>query len=254
MYIDLKKAKKEFIKYVQKYDYKNERIRLKVKHTLKVMKASKNVAKSLKLSKEDIELAEIIGLLHDIGRFEQVRQYDTFVDSKSVNHGELGAKILFEENLIRNFIQDDKYDKIIKLAILNHSKSGIEEGLTHRELLHCKIIRDADKIDIFRVLEENSIQAIYGCDTMENEEISEGVIKNFFEDKIIDYNIRKTHADQFVCHIAYVFDLYFAYSLKIIKSKKYIKKLVKRINFKNQKTIEQVKKMLTEIDNYIEKA
>lgn len=71
----------------------------------------------MKLSQEDIELAELIGLLHDIGRFEQVRLYHTFVDKDSINHGEYGAKILFEDGLIRKFINDDRFDKIINQEI-----------------------------------------------------------------------------------------------------------------------------------------
>ena len=37
-----------------------------------------------KLYEEDIILAEAIGLLHDIGRFEQIRTYHTFIDKDSV--------------------------------------------------------------------------------------------------------------------------------------------------------------------------
>lgn len=252
MFIDLKKAKKELIKYVENYDLKNERIKLKLKHTLKVMEASEKLAKKLKLGQEDVEIATLIGLLHDIGRFEQVKRFDTFVDSKSVNHGELGVEILFDDNFIRNFVQQDSYDKIIKIAILNHNREGIQQGLSDRELLHCKIIRDADKIDIYRVLEEEPIHAIYGCDSMQNQEISDDILFDFFENKLIDYNKRKTDADKFVCHVAYVFDFYFDYSLKIIKNKKYIEKLVKRIDFKNEKTIEQVNKMLKFTNEYIQ--
>lgn len=252
MFIDLKKAKKELIKYVRNYDLSNERIKLKLKHTLKVMKTSKKLAKKLKLSKEDIEIATVIGLLHDIGRFEQVKQYDTFVDSKSVNHGELGVKILFDENFIRSFIEQDDYDEIIRIAILNHNKSNIQEDLNERQLLHCKIIRDADKMDIYRVLNEESINAIYGCESMKNQKISDDILADFFENKLIDYSKRKTDADKFVCHVAYVFDFYFDYSLNIIKDKKYIEKLLKRIDFKNPKTIEQVSEMMHFTSKYIE--
>lgn len=70
-----------------------------------------------------MELAELIGLLHDIGRFEQIKRYNTFIDKNSINHGQLGVKILFDDNQIRRFIKDSKYDDIIKTAILNHNRS-----------------------------------------------------------------------------------------------------------------------------------
>ena len=61
----------------------------------------------LNLSEEDILLAELIGLLHDIGRFEQIKNYHTFLDKESIDHAEYGNKILFEDDLIRNFITED---------------------------------------------------------------------------------------------------------------------------------------------------
>ena len=252
MLINLKSAKKEFKKYVKQYDLSNEKIRLKAKHTLKVMNASKKIAKSLKMEKEDIKLAQIIGLLHDIGRFEQIKTYNTFNDNESVNHGELGIKILFDENLIRKFIKDDKYDSFIRIAIYNHNRLKIQDELSPKELLFAKIIRDADKVDIFRVLEESSIEAIYNCDCMENEEISPDILEDFFENKSINYINRKTNADKCVTYMAYIFDFNFNYSIKIIKKNKCIEKLASRIKFKNPKTIEQFEKILKSANAYMD--
>ena len=94
--INITKAKKEFKKYVEKYDINNPKIKLKVAHIERTSRIAKKIAKSLELQKEDIELAELIGLLHDIGRFEQVKRYGTFVDYLSENHAEIGVKILFD--------------------------------------------------------------------------------------------------------------------------------------------------------------
>lgn len=156
--IDLIKAKKAFKKYVKKYDKENEMIKLKIIHTYKVVNLSEYIAKSIGLKKEDIELAELIALLHDIGRFEQIRIYNSFEDSKTIDHADLGIKILYEENLIREFIQEDKYDNLIYKAIKNHNKYELEKDLSARELLHAKIIRDADKTDIYRVALETNLQ------------------------------------------------------------------------------------------------
>ena len=152
--INITKAKKEFKKYVEKYDINNPKIKLKVAHIERTSRIAKKIAESLELQKEDIELAELIGLLHDIGRFEQVKRYGTFVDYLSENHAEIGVKILFEEGLIRNFIEDDKYDRIIKLAIINHNrdKKQITKNMSNREKLHVKLIRDSDKTDILYIL------------------------------------------------------------------------------------------------------
>ena len=114
MSIDIQKAKNIFKQYISNYNPEDEKIKLKITHIERVAEISKDIAESLNLSKEDIKLAELIGLLHDIGRFEQAKRYNTFVDKDSINHGEYGVKILFEDGLIREFITTDKYDRILK--------------------------------------------------------------------------------------------------------------------------------------------
>ena len=85
--IDIINAKKVFNEYVKKYNANDGKIALKIAHILRVADLSKKIAISLNLSEENIELAELIGLLHDIGRFEQVRIYNTFIYKISINHG-----------------------------------------------------------------------------------------------------------------------------------------------------------------------
>ena len=96
--IDLEKAKNEFINYTNNYDSNNPHIVSKIGHTFRVMEWSRRIAESLDLSQEDIELASLIGLLHDLARFEQRRLYNTFADCKSIDHGDLAVTIL-EENI-----------------------------------------------------------------------------------------------------------------------------------------------------------
>ena len=192
MLIDMIEAKKAFKEYVKKYNPEDEKIKIKIAHIERVAENSKRIAENLNLSQEDIELAELIGLLHDIGRFEQVRLYHTFVDKDSINHGEYGAKILFEDGLIRKFIKDDSYDEIIKKAILNHNKPKIEEGLSKRELMHAKIIRDADKLDIYYVLTIEKLENSYGCKDMSKDEITDEIYREFVEDHMINYKNLKT--------------------------------------------------------------
>ena len=221
MIIDMEQAQKAFKEYVKKYNPEDEKIKIKIAHIQRVARNSKRIAQNLKLSQEDIELAELIGLLHDIGRFEQVRLYHTFVDKDSINHGEYGAKILFEDGLIREFIKDKKFDKIIKLAIINHNRADIEGGLTEREILHAKIIRDADKTDIFSVLVSGDNKAIWEKADLSDDKISDEIYREFIEEKRINYKERKTSADILVSHFCYVYDLNFPETREIIKENKY---------------------------------
>ena len=135
--IDIKKAEIAFNEYVKPYDITNGKIELKIKHTYRTVEVAKKIAKDLNLNEEQSLLAQLISLLHDIGRFEQVRIYNTFRDKDSIDHADLGVKILFEDGEIRKFIDDTKYDNIIYKAIKNHEVLKItkEENKEFEDLL-----------------------------------------------------------------------------------------------------------------------
>ena len=137
-----------FNEYVNNYDMDNPKIKLKYDHSIRVAELSLKYARKLGFYEEDINLAYIIGLLHDIGRFEQAKRFDSFVDLETIDHADLGCEILFEQNIIKKFDIDEKYYEIIKKVIRNHNKHEIEPGLNEQELLHAKLIRDTDKLDI----------------------------------------------------------------------------------------------------------
>ncbi|MBR2743788.1 MAG: HD domain-containing protein [Clostridia bacterium] len=249
--IDIENAKKIFRNYVNKYDANDGRIALKTGHILRVAEISKNIAESLNLPEEDVKLAELIGLLHDIGRFEQITKYNTFNDKISINHGALGVKILFEDGLINEFNVDEKYYQIIKSSILNHNINKIEGDLEEKVLLHSKIIRDSDKLDIYHVLTTDILKNIYGCESMESETFSPEIIGEFYEEHYIDYTKRITFGDMWVSHIAYVFDFNFGGSFRIMKEKDYINKFYNRMDFKNKETIEQAEMLVKIANEYI---
>ena len=252
MKIDINRAKQAFKKYVENYNPDDEKIKMKISHIERVSQIAKNIAIQQNLSEENIELAELIGLLHDIGRFEQVRLYHTFVDKDSINHGEYGVKNLFEDGLIRNFIETEEFDEIIKLSILNHNRSKIQESLTERQNLHAKIIRDADKIDIFATLTVGDKKAIWEKANLSNDIITDEIYREFIEDKAINYKNRETSADILVSHFAYVYDFNFKESLKIIKENNYIDKLYKRFIFNDEETMKRYNEIYRIVKKYLE--
>ena len=138
----------EFEKYIKNYDLNNKEIHKKYLHSYRVMNLSKKYATLLGWKSHDIKLATIIGLLHDIGRFEQLKIYHTYNDTKSIDHASYGVKILFKDNLIKKFWKDENDYEIIKFAIENHNKYEIEKTNNQRALMHAKLIRDTDKLDI----------------------------------------------------------------------------------------------------------
>ncbi len=154
--------KREFEAYTSDYDPSDDRIALKVEHTYKVASIAEDIASTIsELSDKEVLFCWLLGMLHDIGRFEQLARYGTFLDADSVDHAELGADILFKENLIDHFWQEPVTDMqpddewhMIELAIRQHNKYKIQTDLEPKEALFCNILRDADKVDIFRVIQE----------------------------------------------------------------------------------------------------
>lgn len=227
--IDIIKVEEEFKKYVEPYDITNPKIERKVVHTFRTANVAKEIAESLELEEEDILLAQLIGILHDIGRFEQVRIYNTYNDIKSIDHADFGVEILFKEEKIKDFIEDRQYDDIIYKSIKNHNKYATEKGLNDRELLHSKIIKDADKTDIFAVHVgdiQKRINDIYKYDDVAKQKITPIVLKTFLKHELTDKRNVKNDIDSLINIISFIYDFNFKKGLEMIKENKYIEKLI----------------------------
>lgn len=232
---------------------KNGSIKLKIVHTYGVIEKSGYIAEKLKLSDEQIELAKLIALLHDIGRFEQRKTLKEFEDFKGLDHAEYGLQVLFKDGWIRKFLKDDQYDDIIYRAIQNHNKYTIEEGLEKESLIQCKIIRDADKLDNFRVKETENFENMfkYNAETINYETISPKVYETFMNCKQINVKERKTQIDIWISYIAFIFDLNFDVSFQYILDNNYINKLIDRIEYKNEDTRTKMEEIRNCANNYI---
>lgn len=251
---DILKAKTAFKEYISNYDINEPKIHIKIIHMYHVAENARKIAKSLNLSEEEQDLAELIGLLHDIGRFEQVRLYHTYSDKVSIDHGQKGVEVLFGDKLIRNFVQEDTKDAIIYKAINNHNKFEIEKGLSEQEMLYCQIVRDADNIDIFRaILEGKRIEEFghLGCEDISKEVLSPEFFEEFKKEKLLMYTKAKSDMDIMVAIIAHIYALNFKESLKIIKENDYIAQFIKRLNCQDQYTKEKMNEIAIIAMNYM---
>lgn len=239
--MDFSKAKKIFAGYLRQYDTTNDKIRLKIVHTYGVVNAAAYIAEGLSLSPEDTDLALHIALLHDIGRFEQLKKYDSFDDS-IVPHARLSLDILFKENMIEQFIPERDYDSIVYAAIENHGLYRMNPDLTGRELLHAKIIRDADKLDNFRVKEQDSIVTMLDVTAGElgTEAISDHVFQSFLNYIPILNSERVTHMDMWISYLGYIFDLNFPVSRRYVTERGIIDKLIDRVPVTNPDTAKKL--------------
>ena len=206
---DYKLVEKAFNNYYENYKDNSNNIILKYNHSFNVAKLMEELADRLYLSDEEKYLAKTIGLLHDIGRFEQLKEFDSFSD-KLLDHADYGCKYLFKENHIRDFIKDDKYDHIINKAIFNHSKLKIEDNLDEDELFFSKMIRDMDKVDIY-----------YQSGVWFNQEFidkpTKKVVDLFFKGVGIPNKDRKNKSDGVILCMSYLNDINFKETYEILK-------------------------------------
>lgn len=249
--IDIAHAKQEFEKYLDEYDREDEQICLKIVHTYGVVKYAGEIARKMECSGEDVELAELIGLLHDIGRFEQIRRFHSF-EPGTMDHAVFGAELLFgEEKLIRRFVEDDKFDELIDAAIRKHSDFKLEGIHDARTLFHAKLIRDADKLDNCRVKLEDAMETLLdlSADEVGKYAISPKVREDAFAGKCICSKDRRTPMDYWVSYVAYFYDLNFRETLDIVAEEQYVKRIIGRVPYTNEqtkKTMEELERQLTE--------
>ena len=186
----------EFDKYVKNYDLTNRDIKLKYNHSIRVMNLSKKYAKLIGFNESDVELATLIGLLHDIGRFEQLKVYHSYDDSKTIDHADYGVKILFDDGLITMFTNNKEDYPIIRDAIKYHNKLEVPK-LDDRTTKFAKLIRDIDKMDIVYLMGKLNEEDIHST----NDALSPKVLEAVKEHRCI--NLRDLNNDN--DHIAIVY-------------------------------------------------
>lgn len=247
--IAIEKAKKELVSHVNELKINSPRVQMKLGHIMRVAENCKRLANDLGLTEEQIQLAELIGLLHDIGRFEQYQIADS---TKKFDHGEVGVEILKKDNYIRKYIEENKYDEIIYTAVYEHNQYKLSEGLSEEKELFSRIIKDADKIDILY----ESIY-IYWQDAERIQKVEEGklskkMLENFYQHKLADSRNKMSETDQILRYASFVFDINFPCSFKILKENDNVSKMIDRFHYQIPETKEEMMKVKKIAKEYID--
>ena len=216
-----------FEQYVSEYNTNDPKIKLKIDHTYRVADLAETIAKEARV---DADLAWLCGMLHDIGRFEQVRRYNTFSDALSVDHAEFGADLLFKNGLIDRFDLNLSQQEllILEASVRNHSTYRLPIELSKEEVQYCNVLRDADKTDIFRVNCDTPFEDIYNVSTkdLRQSEISDEVKRCFINHTAVLKKWKNTPADYVASLICLVFELVYPISMEIVREQGYVDKLL----------------------------
>lgn len=225
MVVDRQVALKAFQAYVMQYDQNDEMVQTKIVHTYRVCAYCDEIAQKLGLSKEEIDFVWLSGLLHDIGRFPQIKKYHTFDDSKSIDHAKESEKYIFGQGNILSFVGDENYkameDKLlaVKDAILFHSSYTLPRYMQGQTLLFSNILRDADKLDILYII--HSLSATEKTQKniqteMKEEKISEAIMQDIRQKRAVKRENRKYPLDYHIGHISLIMELVFPISYQIL--------------------------------------
>lgn len=205
-------------------------ISIKQEHTGYVTAIARELAQHLNLGQHDVQLAEMMGLFHDVGRFRQYSIYKTFNDAQSEDHADLGLKVLSEEMPYLKELSPEDADMLC-YAIKYHNKKEIPAEAAGRRLVFAKLLRDADKLDIYRVLApfldpENEQNAPRSIEAGAGQNISPEFIQAFVNGMQADYRMLKTMGDRKLVRLLWVYDVNYSWTLQKMVERGYIQRII----------------------------
>jgi hypothetical protein len=222
-----------FSRFVQEHTTRNEQdqrnVLLKKTHTDGVCANALRISSGLGLVGRDIALAGIIALFHDVGRFPQYVRYRTFEDSRSVNHAVLGAKVLLERNVLGDLPRRER--SLIVRSVALHNVFVLPPRLDREVRLHAEIVRDADKLDIWRVFIELADRdsadwpSAVGLGLPDTPECSPAVIASLNRREMVRLTSLRTLNDFRILQLAWIYDLNFVPSLRMVLERSVIEQL-----------------------------
>jgi len=223
---------------------------LKKDHTLRVCGNILTIVGDFSFTSAELPVAETAALLHDIGRFEQFQQYRTFLDAKSVNHAELGLEIIARYQVL------DGIDPIEKAQIINavawHNRAALTANQDARSIVLAKMLRDADKLDIWKVVTEY----FNAKNVIKNEAIefslpdtpgyTPAIYADLFKNGIVKTAHLQNLNDFKLLLVGWVFDLNYNISLQLLKERGYLD-AIRKVLPQN----EEINTLFAHVNDYI---
>jgi hypothetical protein len=232
--------------------YIDANIELKDSHSRRVCDEMNYLTGQLGLNPNQKRIAEFIALLHDVGRFPQFFKYKTYNDPRSENHCLLGLQVIRDENLFCDIDESEKL--IIEKAIELHGVKLLPPDLSGDCLLFSKLIRDADKLDIYYVVISYYKQHLQNPDKFKIEielpnepYYSPSIIDNILNYYQTDYRTLKTWNDMKLIQLSWVYDVNFIPTLKRIKQRRFMETI---LEFLPQ--TDDIKKVKEKIFEYVD--
>lgn len=126
---------------------------LKELHTARVLAHARAIVVEDAFAPEEARAALLAALYHDVARFEQYRRFRTFRDAVSRNHGIWGVRILLRERRLAG--ETPAVRRMTLVAVGLHNRHVLPARLPEPFWKVACAVRDADKLDILRVMDES---------------------------------------------------------------------------------------------------
>lgn len=214
---------------------------IKKEHSLRVAGFCVQLADKLDFNSEEVKLAYFVGLFHDVGRYKQLVEFNTFNDAKSVDHAEYSVKIIKDEAILEKF--GIEQEDIVTTAILFHNKLSLPKKISEQEIRFAQLLRDADKMDILKVLTEyysNKNAAPNHTLTWElpkGNSISSAVSKEVLAGKLVSKENVLSDIDVKIMQMSWVFDINFRPTFEYMLRKRFLENIYNTLP-KNDTVIE----------------
>jgi hypothetical protein len=249
-----------FDTYVQTYNdideegYRN--ILLKVEHTRKVCEIMALLATGEGLTPDEARIAAAVALLHDAGRFPQFRRWRTFRDSDSDNHARLGIEVLRQHDVLNGLPADERM--LIEEAVRFHNLLALPLRFKSPTSLFIRLIRDADKLDIWRVFLDYFRQpddlrpsaVTLGFPDLPG--VTPACVRELAAGRVIRLDNVKVLNDFKLLQISWVYDLNFRSSYYLLQQRGHIPALAETIPF-NVEAAQAIALAVATIDRHAHK-
>ncbi|MCX8070241.1 MAG: HD domain-containing protein [Thermodesulfovibrionales bacterium] len=222
--------------FYEDLDEHNKNYKLKFEHTLRVCDNAEKILMTLEVEDYLKDLCWLTCLTHDLGRFPQYKQYRTFKDSISINHGVLSSKIIEDERLLNNLSEQDR--SIVIQAVKFHNAYQIPFDISDTTKFALKLVRDADKLDIWKVFidhysDSNSEKpSALGLGFPDKPFISESIIEGIKRHEIVKLSDVVTLNDVKLLQLSWIFDINFKETYRIFEQRRYLNAIVNTITDK----------------------
>lgn len=198
---------------------------LKREHSRRVSKEIADLAQFIGVEDKDIPWIRVMGLLHDIGRFEQFTVYRTFDDRKSEDHAALGIKVLDEQAVLKEF---ERERELICTAIQYHNKASLPPEMTVLQRFYAELLRDADKLDILKVFTDlygknnGKAHSSVELELPNTEGISDGLYRALLNREIGNFKDVHNINDFKLLKVGWIFDINFLPTLQRVNQRGYL--------------------------------